>query len=219
MGRLLPPAVAVRRPKQDRYPARPAHLPVQFIETFDTVVRRIQGVFEFSASPDAVFRLRRTRLRHPILLPDGGFPSGTPFLELHLWNERIPRLPTTGPDLAWASRASRRLRRSLHEVAAFVQKEAPPRASLVGATTILVDGPAAGLLLRRLGFELQPHAEAYGALVERIQNRYRLALMAAFNPLSLRGRTSSRIRRTDLWMTMEAFLQRYGDSTGQAWDA
>jgi hypothetical protein len=191
---------------------------VQFIETFDTLVRRCQGVFEFSANPDAVLRLRRACLRHPLLLSGGGFPSGTPFLELHLWNERVPPLPTTGPDLAWASQASRRLRRSLHEVAAFVQKEPPPRAPLVGATTILVDGPAAELLLCRLGFELQPHADPRGALVERIQNRYRLALMAAFNPLSVRGRTPSRIRRTDLWMTMEAFLQRYGSGEGQAWD-
>ena len=181
---------------------------VRFIEMFDALVRHFRGVFEFSANPEAVLRLRRTRLRHPLRLRDGGFPSGTPFLELHLWNERVPPLPTSGPDLVWASRAARRLRRSLHDLAAFAQEEGPPRAALVGATTILVDGPSAELLLRRLGFELQPHREG-PALVERIENRYRLALMAAFNPLSLRRRTPDRIRRTDLWMTMDEFLKRY----------
>jgi hypothetical protein len=185
------------------------------IRSFDALVRRVQGVFEFSTDSDCILRLRRTRLPRDLSLAEGLFPAGTPVLELHLWNERVPPLPPTGPDLAWASQATQRLRRSLRDLAGHVQVEPSWRDTrLLGGTTILVDGPSAELLLRRLGFELLPHARPRRCLLEAWQNLYALGLMAAFNPLSVRGRSPASLRRTDLWMSMDSFLRRYALTSG-----
>jgi hypothetical protein len=185
----------------------------RLIRHFDALVRRFQGVFEFSANPDCLLRLRRCHLEHPLRLADGSYPAGTLILELHLWNERVPALASAGPDLAWASQAAHRLRRSLEELAAYViAREDLRDARLITGATILADGPAAQLLLRRLGFELHPHRRPAGRLLESWQNLYALGLMAAFNPVSVRRRTSASLRRTDLWMSMDSFLQLYAPS-------
>jgi hypothetical protein len=119
-------------------------------------------------------------------------------------------MPPAGADLAWASQAAHRLRQSLQSLAAYViSAEACRDAQLVGGTTILVDGPAAEHLLRRLGFELLPHARQHGRLIESWQNLYGLGLMAVFNPLSAQRRSPGTLRRTDLWMPMASFLRRY----------
>jgi hypothetical protein len=180
------------------------------IRTFDALVRRLQGVFEFSRDPECLLRLRWTTLRRPVRLADETFPAGTPSLELHLWNEHVPAIPPSGPDVAWATQAAHRLRQSMRGVAAYIMDDGmTSRAQLICGATILADGPGAELLLRRLGFDCRPHARVHGSPIERWQDRYALELMAAFNPVSLRGRTPASIRRTDLWMTMGSFLQRY----------
>lgn len=182
----------------------------RIIRSFDALVRRVQGVLEFSTDPDCILRLRRARLPQALSLAEGWFPAGASFLELHLWNERVPPLPPSGPDLAWASQAAHRLRRSLRDLAGHLQVDESWRDTrLLGGTTILVDGPSAELLLRRLGFELLPHARPRRRLLEAWQNLYALGLMAAFNPLSVRDRSPGSLRRTDLWMSMDSFLRRY----------
>jgi hypothetical protein len=177
---------------------------------FDALVRSLQGVFEFSEDPLCLLRLRWGRLRRPLTLNGAAYPVGTHVLEIHLWNERIPPLPPEGADVRWAAEASRRLRRSLEQAAAYVQG-CEPRCGgeLVTGTTILVDSGASAMLLRRLGFELR-HRPAPFSLVQRLQDRYALALMSVFNPASARRRTRSSPRRTEMWMTMRQFLRRYG---------
>jgi len=183
-----------------------------FIRTFDALVRSLQGVFEFSGDPACVFRLRRTNLRRPLRLDGVGFPAGTPVLELHLSNERIPPLPSSGPDLRWAALAAQRLRFSLGQVAAFAVHHDGAPGGLVGGTTILIDGPASEQLLRRLGFV--PRIRPPGRPGERWRIRYALALMAVFNPPSRRRRSARFLRRTEVWMSMNEFLRRYAITPG-----
>jgi hypothetical protein len=180
------------------------------IPVIDALVRRAQGVFEFSDDPACILRVRRTRLVRPLMLASRCYPAGTPVLKLHLWNERIPALPAAGPDVVWATQAAHRLRRSLRDLAGYVICDRTKDPQLVGGTTILAVGPTAQLLLRRLGFERQAHTRLCASPIERWRDRYAVELMAAFNPVSLRSRTPASTRRTDVWMTMEAFLQRYG---------
>jgi hypothetical protein len=42
-------------------------------------------------------------------------------IKLHLWNEHIPLIPKSGPDLAWGLALQRRLARSWAELAAYVE--------------------------------------------------------------------------------------------------
>lgn len=184
-----------------------------FVRTFDALVRGLQGVFDFSADPACILRLRRTRLRRPIRLVEGRFPVGTSVLELHLSNERIPALPLTGPDLRWAALAARRLRLSLRQVADFVLGDAGDApAALIGGTTILIDGAASERLLRRLGFEIRRNPPERP--LEALRNRYALTLMAVFNPPSRRRRSATTVRRTEVWMSMGDFLRRYEPAAG-----
>ncbi|HMK07938.1 MAG TPA: hypothetical protein VK449_02805, partial [Anaerolineales bacterium] len=176
--------------------------------------RRLQGVFEFTDDPDCVLRLRWTRLAHPLLLSSGSFPAGTDVLEIHLWNEHVPPLPPAGADVPWAAQATHRLRRSLAQAAAYVRAQGRgDPAALVAGATILADGTTAGLLLRRLGFELCPRPPSR-SMIEHGQNRYALGLMASFNAPSVRNRTGAALRRTDLWMPMRVFLDRYAPASG-----
>jgi hypothetical protein len=180
-----------------------------WIRTFDAVVRSLQGVFEFSADPACLLRLRWGRLRRPLKLNEATYLSGAHVLEIHLWNERLPPLPPDGADLRWAAEAARRLRRSLEQAADYVQnRTAQAGGDLVTGTTILIDGKGSALLLRRLGFEMRPRA-GRASLVQHLQDRYAVVLMAVFNPASARRRAPSSPQRTDLWMTMPEFLSRY----------
>lgn len=188
----------------------------RLIRHFDSLVRRLQGVFEFSHDPACLLRIRRMRLAHRLVLGERRFEAGAPMLEIHLWNERVPMIPPGGPDLAWAAKSSHRLRHSLRLLAGHVSSDATLHdLELVGGTTALPD-EAAALLLRRLGFELLPHPQSLGAFGEFWQNLYAFGLMAAFNPVSLRRHALTALRRRDLWMTMDGFLERYGPRPSRA---
>jgi hypothetical protein len=143
-----------------------------------------------------------------LTLPEGRFPVGSPILEIHLGNEQVPPFPRAGPDRTWASQAAHQLRSPFRALAAYVTADEARRVDrLFGGTTVLVDGPASQLLPRRLGFQLRPHASSRGRLLEAWQNLYALRLLAAFNPLSVRNRSTGTLRRIDLWMPMDSFLR------------
>ena len=69
----------------------------------DAWMLRVLGIFEFSDDPECVLRLQITRAPHTLCLNGRVVNAGEPVLELHLWNEHIPPLPPSGPDLAWAT--------------------------------------------------------------------------------------------------------------------
>lgn len=179
------------------------------LRRFDALARRILGVVEFSRDLDCLLRLRSARLRRPLELDGASYPAGTPVLELHVWNERVPVMPPDGADLAWAADAGRRLRRSLHLLAAHIESEGRA-APLIRADTVLASDPGAEALFRRLGFVLRSSRRRPGAILEVWENAYALALMAAFNPPSARRRSLRSLRRTELWMSTDVLLKRYG---------
>ena len=183
----------------------------RLIRCFDAQVRRAVGVIEFTQDPECILRLRRTTLHRSLILPDASLPKGTPALEFHLWNERVPPLPPSGADLAWALHVSRSLIRSFRMAGAYLATElaeASPQA--VGGTTVL--GPASGTsadVLARLGFHPQPCSNPLGQFGEGWENAYTWSLMWACNPVSLRGKHPLRLRRTEYWMSVSAFVERF----------
>src|SRR3972149_1401622 len=81
------------------------------------------GVYEFSADPECILRIRLARAPHELPLPGSLVPAGAPVIELHLWNEHVPPMPAGGPDLAWAREATHRFIRSMGSLAGHMRQD------------------------------------------------------------------------------------------------
>lgn len=184
------------------------------IRLLDSGLRRANGVFEFRDDPACLLRLQITRAPHAVLLGQKRIAAGETILELHLWNEHVPPIPSTGPDLAWAGGIQRRFIRSLRAAAAWMK--ADPRARDVQAVSaisgLLYPGsrPGGVHFMQRLGFVVMPYHGPLGGFSEFWENFYSWWLMWAFNAGSLRSRRFLRLRRTEAWMTAAEFVHRYG---------
>lgn len=183
------------------------------IRSFDGLLRHAYGVYEFSHDPICLVRLRVTRARHNLNLPDGEVVAGKTVLEVHLWNERIPPIPASGADITWAVKMHRGLMASFRAVAGELQRD--PRLSVVqavGGVTLLIhpEGhPADEKLFRHLGFSIYPYHNRLGRFGEFWENFYTWGLMWTFNTASLRKRQLLRARRVEIWMSVSKFLMRY----------
>jgi len=185
------------------------------VRYFDRFLRWALGVFEFCDDPDGLLRVRLTSAAHAVAWPDGDVPAGAPILELHLWNEHIPLLPSDGPDLAWAVQAQRMLMASFRALAQQMRRDHRfDSVQAVGGTTVLAftgDDSERVRLFERLGFTLCPHHNPLGSFGEFWENLYTWAIMWAFNEATLRRRRL-RLRRSEVWMTTDEFLRRYGEN-------
>jgi hypothetical protein len=181
----------------------------RLIRTFDGWLRQSEGVFEFTQAPDCILRLRRGRARETIRLPEAVIPAGSPILEIHLWNERIPPIPATGADMAWAGWMTRRFIGSFRLVAGYMSAETDlDSIRAVCGTTVLVGSTvdsSGGKILTGLGFSLRPSHNRLGRFGEFWENLYTWWLMWAFNAASLQRRSLFRLRRSEFWMEAEAF--------------
>ena len=185
------------------------------IQRLDRLIRRINGIFEFCDDDTCVFRLQWKRTPHEIRLSDGTtVRRNEPVLYLHLWSEHIPPMPPQGPDLAWAVTLRRRLLATLRQLARWV-REGPHQGQVraIGGATVLI--PAGGneggkRLLERLGFDVFPYHGPLGRFGEFWENLYAWVLMWAYNPASVRHRSPRRMRRTEVWMSVQTLLERYG---------
>jgi hypothetical protein len=167
-----------------------------------------------------MFRIRPGRAGTLIGAP---FPSGTLVVELHLWNDRVPRIPQGGPGLAWARRMARATVEGLRAVAREIERD--PRlagARAVVATAVVVSpwrGEGARRLLARLGFRVRRRARRRGRIAAAAERLWAAALVRAFQPAGALPRFLIRLPVADLWIPMDEFLARYGRGTPLASDA
>ncbi len=203
----------------------------------DFLQRRFLGIVEFSQDPDCIARIARSTCRAPITLPDGTHVNpGETMGDIHLWNERAPEVPPSGPNLAWALGLRRKIIRSLRELAAYVD-QAPEYAGVRvfrGGTSFtrrggLGEALTGGDLAARLGFHVvqagpaqgsgtpsSPRTQGIAGLARRFrdfsENLYYLALVWAFNPRSLRTKGLAGLARVELYMTRATLMDRYGSA-------
>lgn len=184
------------------------------VRRFDRLLRWALGVFEFSDQDHCLLRLQWAQAAHRLQFSDGTVVQpGEPMLFLHLWNEHLPPTGPAWPDLTWAVKVQRMLMRSMQWAARWLADRGDlERVRAVGSVTVLIlldDGPGQRLA-ERLGFEVFPYRNPLGRFGEFWENLYTWALMWAYNPASLRGRSLFRLRRAEMWMPVEAFTRRYG---------
>jgi len=188
-----------------------------FVHQLDPMLRRAHRVQEFTQDPQCVLRVALGFSNRDLQLSDGTWiRRGDPIVELHLWNERIPRMPPEGPDLAWSLRFYRRLVASLRLVARWMEQHPEARqARALRGETSMVD-PVRGLI-QALGFDLillERGASGWRRLRYRMDDFYVWLLIRAYNPSSLRNRRFHQLERVQFWISREAFLRRYGGSRG-----
>ena len=181
----------------------------RIIRAFDGWLAQTEGVFEFTQSPDCILRLRRGRASETIRLAEATIPAGAPTLEIHLWNDRIPPIPPSGANMAWAGWMTRRFIGSFRLVAGYMLAE-PDLQSIraVCGITVLADS-SGGKILSRLGFTFLPYHSPLGRFGEFWENFYTWWLMWAYNAVSVQRRSMLSMRRTEFWMDAETFLRRH----------
>lgn len=66
--------------------------------------------------------------------------------------------------------------------------------------------------MRRLGFMVLPYHSPLGRFGEFWENFYTWMIIWAFNAASLRHRHLHRLRRSEVWMSVDEFLRRYKEA-------
>ncbi|HEY7791523.1 MAG TPA: hypothetical protein VIC33_13475 [Vicinamibacterales bacterium] len=96
------------------------------VRWLDRALRQYQGIVEFCDQAPCVLRVSPARAGLALILPDGTRISpGDPLLELHLWNERLPRADTVST-LGRGGSLRSRLDWSLEALARYLSEESGP---------------------------------------------------------------------------------------------
>jgi hypothetical protein len=184
------------------------------IRRFDGFLCRVEGVQEFTDDPDCILRVQVNRLNHPLHLAGNDISIGAEVLLIHLWNERILKIPDLGADLGWSVQVQRKMMRSFKLVARHMKLEQTLHdVQAIGGNTVLAafETPNGGrTLLERLGFQFFPYRGSIGAFGEFWENFYTWWLMWAFNPASVRHRQLMDLKRAEFWMWVDDFIERFG---------
>jgi hypothetical protein len=140
------------------------------IRRFDAFQRRRQGVYEYCDAPDCVLRIQVTYAHHALEFGDFAVAAGQPVIEIHFWNEHLPRVPAAGPDPGWGLGIQRAFIGSLRALARLMESD-PALADVraVGGVLALLspgDHPAGVRLMERMGFTVRPYYRLQGGFGE-----------------------------------------------------
>jgi hypothetical protein len=183
--------------------------------TFDLLLRRINGIREYSHDPECLYRLSLSVARRNILFPDGSrIVRGTPVGKLHLWSEHMPRIPSSGADLAWGNRTLRAARRSMILLADHVHSN-PKLAGVAafGTDDFFVAAAASDRVLSHLGFAVEedsPPRTRLASIALAVRRLWAWLLRRTFNPRSAAGLWPRDMRRRHVWLRRGLLLERYG---------
>jgi hypothetical protein len=179
----------------------------------DYLLRKRSGLFTFYEEESCLLRIQLTKAPHPVVFAHTTIATGAPVLELHLWNEHVPPIPPEGPNLAWAAHFQRLFVASLRLLARRMRSDsrlAGVRA-VGGVTGVLAYGghESGERTIERLGFTVVAYRNPLGRFGEYWENLYAWWLMDAYNPGSLKSRRLLHLRRSEFWMPVDEFLDRY----------
>ncbi len=188
----------------------------------DSLLRQRLGIQEFTADKNCIFRIALGTAPRAILLSDGtAVRQGDAVLQLHLWNEHLPTMPSAGPSAAWATSMKRRTRYSLEAVAAYIEHErqldaiaalhgAPPFASRLGALQMVRTA-------QRFGFDvIDPDAppEWRERIHAVLDSMLLWGLAYAFNPGRLKAKGQGLMRhRYQLWISRRKLARCYSTAS------
>jgi hypothetical protein len=189
----------------------------QVVFGIDSILRRCHSIIEYTSDPNCILRIKLGRLDEDIVLSDGSRGgAGARIIDLHLWNEQIPRMPRQGASIAWALQMNACFRFSLEALARYLARRPDFDDIVLIRCNMAFGGPDRNAqmvrLISRYGFELVPAATAV-RLAERARRcgeNILISLMVwARNSAALRQDTLRR-GRTQVFLSRRALEQRYG---------
>ena len=187
------------------------------IRLIDYLVRQAVGVREFSEAEGCILRIAPECAKEHVTLSDGTVIAPKDLLcEIHLWNERLPQMPPSGPDLAWALEMYRGMARSLTLLAEHLPGDSALRKAVaVRGSAVALQEPAARRLeqiFRRLGFDVhpQPRRTRLGRFALWWQNLYANWLAWTYNAPAVGGNRLGGSIDCQLWLSRQALEARYG---------
>ncbi len=189
----------------------------ELVFAVDAILRQRHQVFEFTADPACIVRAQRVGAERAFDLADGTrIRPGDRVLNLHYWNEQIPRVPPAGPTIGYARQFCRQMDLSLRELARYcaMHRELD---DVTAITANVAQGTRQQLdqltyIMRRFGFApavaLEPAPSE--AKLRRLRENVFIAVMVMVrNPMVLRMDTLWR-DRTELFLSRTALAARFG---------
>ena len=179
----------------------------------DWFLRRWYRVHEFTDDPDCLIRISYTTAARPIVLSDGArVRPGDQVLDLHIWNEQLPRFFGPGADFTWAALIRRNLLHSVRSLARHLAQDPQCQSLVAIRARVTFGGRRQASQIRRaaarFGFEMVGGGPPNG-LHELGEDMLIWAFARAFNPAALR-RHKLRRDRTELWISRDRLLQLHG---------
>lgn len=180
----------------------------------DRWLRRRNGIFEYSDNPLCLFRVNRAAADEILTFADGThIRQGGPILNLHLWNEHIPPMPTGGATIAWARHMHRAIGTSLQDLASWLvcRPDFDDNCALRADMRIATARQSQQLtrIVAHYGFESAAwHAET-GSLRQFGENILMYLLVLAANPVAIRSDILWRDHAL-VYLTRNALERRYG---------
>ena len=184
------------------------------IRRFDDWLSHVEDVEPFTDDSQCIMRIQIGQIHHGIAFSDQMIRSDSRALFIHFWNERMPVIPDTGPDLAYGLKFQRLIVYSMKLIAKHIQSNPSlDDIQVVGGITTFIsreqaDGGRA--LFQHLGFMIFPYHRTLGAFGEFWENFYGWWLMWTYNPVSAQYRKMLEMQHTEFWMTRKIFLDRFG---------
>lgn len=186
------------------------------IRWIDGILRKRGRVYEFSDDPGCIMRIQLKKANREITIGGEKICKGEQVLAIHMWNERMPKIPKEGANLEWALDLRMRMIHSFRILAKEIQSDQRYShiLALCGVSALFsFTGHTGGVrMIQRLGFTVLPYHNPLGRFGEFWENLFSWWLMWTFNETSLNSRRFFRLQRTEIWMTISEFLYRYGDS-------
>ncbi len=184
---------------------------VRFI---DTILSKSLGIYVFCDDPVCIMRIQLARAPHTVSIGNQRILKGEPVLGLHAWNERMPKLPKEGANLVWALRLRKQVVHSFMLVAKEMVRDArySQVRAVFGSSAVFSFSDHVGgtRLMQHFGFTVLPYHRPFGRFGEFWENLFSWWLMWAYNTSSLRSRQFWRLQRTEIWITKDEFLRRFG---------
>jgi hypothetical protein len=185
------------------------------VRLIDGILRKSGRVYEFSDDPGCILRIQLKKANHDVSVGGEKIYRGEQLLVIHIWNERMPKLPREGASLEWALELRRKMIYSFKTLAKEIIKDSRYShiRALYGVSVLFsFTGHTGGVrMMQRLGFTILPYHNRLGRFGEFWENLFSWWLMWTYNKASLKNRRFFKLQRTETWITMNEFLKRYGD--------
>ena len=191
----------------------------QLVFVLDAWLRRWHAVTEYSADPRCIFRIQVAQCDRDITLADGtSARAGDPAVDLHIWNEQMPRMPSQGPSLTWARHVCRCVEISLRELARYLRAHPELRdVAVVRGNIVFCVAEQSDQMVRvcrRFGFEMVDCGgpDTLGAYIHRLGQNVLVSLMVlALNGVAIRPSSLRRVR-LQAYLSRKVLISQFGNS-------